>query len=223
MKIKYCLPIFKKTKQEVLETIQNNLSEYKYFEVWLDYIENIDNIFVNKLVNLLGERLIVLFHRGILKNSGIENEKKLRILDIIDGSKSYFDLDISETKELEYIEKKNLNIKKIISYHNYEATPADLTEIIKQMDKWHPTIHKISTKCANEMDALKLLLVQQNFRVRDKRHIVLGMGEFATITRVFGTLWGNELIYAPKTKQEASAPGQLTKKGLEEIFSVLNT
>jgi 3-dehydroquinate dehydratase len=71
------------------------------------------------------------------------------------------------------------------------------------------------------MDALKLLLLQQNLAVQKKKHIVLGMGEFGTITRVYGTLWGNELIYAPIVKQEASAPGQLTKKELKDIFSIL--
>jgi 3-dehydroquinate dehydratase len=69
---------------------------------------------------------------------------------------------------------------------------------------------------------LKLLLLQQNLKAQNKKHIVLGMGEFGTITRVFGTLWGNELIYAPISKGEASAPGQLTKQELENIFKDLN-
>ena len=47
------------------------------------------------------------------------------------------------------------------------------------------------------------------------------MGEFGTITRIFGTLWGNEMIYAPKEKKNASAPGQLTKIQLETIFKEL--
>ena len=91
------------------------------------------------------------------------------------------------------------------------------------MDKFFPDVYKIATKCTNETDALKLLLLQQNLKIQNKKHIVLGMGEFGTITRVYGTLWGNELIYAPQTKEEASAQGQLTKKELENIFKELNT
>src|SRR5205823_6146188 len=121
-----------------------------------------------------------------------------------------------------YLKRKRLKIKTIISYHNYKKTPVDLVTIIKQMDEHHPSIYKIATICNNEIDALKLLLLQQNLRAQNKRHIILGMGEFGTITRVFGTLWGNEMIYAPQTEQEASAPGQLTKNQLEEIFRILN-
>jgi len=90
------------------------------------------------------------------------------------------------------------------------------------MNKHNPDIYKIATMCTSETDALKLLLLQQNLKGQNKRHIVLGMGEFGTITRVFGTLWGNELIYAPLTQEEASAPGQLTKEELAVIFDKLN-
>lgn len=221
MKIKYCLPILKKSKQEVLKKIQVNLKEYDYFEVWLDYIEDIDNIFVNEIVNMLDDKLILLFQRGILKNSGIGKEKKLEILDILNNKNCYLDLDVSEKDELSYLSEKKITIKKIISYHNYKETPADLPEIIKDMEAFHPNIYKIATKCMNETDALKLLLVQQNFKTQNKSHIILGMGEFGTITRVYGTLWGNELIYAPVEKEEASAPGQLTKNELETILNVL--
>lgn len=47
------------------------------------------------------------------------------------------------------------------------------------------------------------------------------MGEFGIITRIFGTIWGNEMIFAPKSIEGASAPGQLTKKQLEDIFKAL--
>jgi 3-dehydroquinate dehydratase type I len=221
MKTMYCLPILKTSKDEVVKMIQKNVNEYQYFEVWLDYIDNIDNIFVNTLVNMLGDKLILLFQRGKERKVGLSDEKKIQILEQLHNTEIYLDLDISETKELKYIVEKKMNIKTIISYHNYEETPFDLGQTIKQMDKWNPVIYKIATRCTNEMDALKLLLIQQNFREMKKSHIVLGMGEFGTITRVYGTLWGNKLVYAPPTKHEASAPGQLTKKELETILKIL--
>jgi 3-dehydroquinate dehydratase len=55
----------------------------------------------------------------------------------------------------------------------------------------------------------------------NKRCIILGMGEHGMITRIFGTLWGNEMVFAPQTKSEASAPGQLTKQQLATIFATL--
>jgi 3-dehydroquinate dehydratase-1 len=219
MKINYCLPIIKNAKQEVLDTVRKYRNEYEYLEIWLDPIKDIDTVFVDKLIYMLQDKLILLFHRGNEIKTHLTTEQKRKIIDLLDKSQSFIDLDISEENELSYL--KRVKVKTIISYHNYNQTPADLTETIKQMDKFIPEIYKIATTCANETDALKLLLLQQNLRIQNKKHIILGMGKFGTITRVFGTIWGNELIYAPITKQEASAPGQLTKNELEKILNIL--
>lgn len=221
MKINYCLPIIKKSQQEVLEAVKKYRNEYEYLEIWLDPIKEIDNPFVDKLIYMLQDKLILLFHRGNEIKTTLSAEQKKKILDLLDGSQSFIDLDISEDEELAYL--KRIKVKTIISYHNYKETPVDLAEIIKRTDKFFPEIYKIATKCNNETDALKLLLLQQNLKSQNKKHIVLGMGEFGTITRVFGTLWGNELIYAPVSKDEASAPGQLTKNELEKIINILRS
>ncbi|RMG43483.1 MAG: type I 3-dehydroquinate dehydratase [Candidatus Dadabacteria bacterium] len=47
------------------------------------------------------------------------------------------------------------------------------------------------------------------------------MGEHGKITRVFGTLWGNFLIYAPVNQAFATAKGQLNMDQLKTIFSIL--
>lgn len=221
MNINYCLPIIKNSKEEVLDAVKKYRTEYQYLEIWLDSIKDSDKPFVDKLIYMLQDQLILLFHRGNKIKNQFSSDEKKEILDLLDGSKSFIDLDLSEKEELTYLKK--LKIKTIISYHNYQETPANLAEVIKQMDKLHPNIYKVATMCENETDALKLLLLQQSLDSQNKRHIVLGIGEFGTITRVYGTLWGNELIYAPINKKEESAPGQLTKPELENIFKELIT
>lgn len=222
MKIKYCLPIIKNSKEEILEYVKKYRDEYQYLEIWLDPIKDLDNAFVDRLIYMLQDQLILLFHREEKIKTRLSPEKKKEILTLLEKEKTFIDLDLSETEELNYLQELN-KVRTIISYHNYKETPVDLAEIIKRMDSFHPTMYKIATKCKNETDALKLLLLQQNLRLQNKKHIVLGMEKFGTITRVFGTLWGNEMIYAPQTKKEASAPGQLTKAQLEEIFLILNS
>jgi len=223
MRIEYCLPIIKKSKKEVLDTVAKYRNEFELLEIWLDPIKDIDAAFVDKLIYMLQDKLILLFHRSDKIQTTISKELKEKILDLLDDQKSYIDLDLSEKEEIAYLKKKQIKVKTIISYHNYVETPVDLMEKIKLMDVISPAVYKIATMCNNETDALKLLLLQQNLKAQNKKHIVLGMGEFGTITRVFGTLWGNEIIYAPVTKKEASAPGQLTKQELEKIFTELST
>lgn len=225
MQINYCLPIIKKDKNEILEIIEKNISEYQFFEVWLDYVENLDEAFIMKITNMLQDKLIVLFRRQDFESVTMSVEERFNYISLISNSESFLDLDISQKNELDHIVKNGMSIKLIVSYHNYSETPPsdDLSEILDKMKEYKPEIYKISTLCQNRHDALRLLKIQTRLKEQNKKHIVLGMGEFGTITRVYGTLWGNELIFAPKTIEENSAPGQLTKSELEKIFEILIT
>lgn len=226
MQRKYCLPIIKNKKSEVIEVIHSNMAYYSYFEVWLDYIDEIDNAFVEQLVDLLGEKLILLFRRQKLEKIRMNLEKRLKIVSLLESSQSLIDLDIFNQKdELEHIKSNQLEVKTIVSYHNYETTPENekLKKIVDTMSKYKPTAYKIATMCVNQKDALRLLQLLLEMKERGLRYIVLGMGELGAITRIFGTLWGNEMIFAPKTSTEQSAPGQLTRDQLEAIFKELRS
>lgn len=225
MEIKYCLPIIKSDKEDVIKLIQENINDYEFFEVWLDYIENIDQGFLARLINLLQERLIILLRRKNLESGIMPLQKRHDIILSLTNSKTFLDLDISQKDELQYVERAGKNINLITSYHNYDETPnfKVLTNIIKLMEKYSPKVYKISTLCQNEDDAFRLMQLLLAIRGEKKKYIILGMGKFGTITRVYGTLWGNEMIFAPKNLEEQSAEGQLTKQDLEAIFKKLNT
>ncbi|HZE86709.1 MAG TPA: type I 3-dehydroquinate dehydratase [Methylomirabilota bacterium] len=219
------MPIVKSTKQEVIQSIQDNLKNYQYFEVWLDYITDVDDAFMKLLIDLLHDKLIILFRRQNLEKIKMTFKKRLVILSLVKQENVFVDLDIiANKKELDYLKMSKGNIATIVSYHNYNLTPTDRTlkGIIEKMKNNNPTIFKIATFCKTENNALRLLQLQQTFKQKKQKHIVLGMGKFGTITRVFGTLWGNEMIFAPQTIADNSAPGQLTKTQLETIFKLLS-
>jgi len=225
MKINYCLPIINKNKNEILQIIADYKNVYHYFEVWLDYVENVDEKFIKKLMTLVPKKLIILFRRKNLELTRMNLAKRQAIILLISNAHTYLDLDLSQQEEINFIKTNNINCKLIISYHNYRETPDDeiLQEIIKEMTEVKPLIYKLATYCKSEADALHLLQLQSILKKRGKKHIILGMGKFGTITRVYGTLWGNEMIFAPIDKNEESAPGQMTKKELKKIFETLNT
>lgn len=218
MKINYCLPIIISNKQAVLREITTS-KEYDFFEIWLDYVKDLDQEFIQELLKKYEEKLIFLFRRQKLEKIQMDVQERYSIIDLINETKSLLDLDIlTQKEELGYIFDKKMSVNLITSYHNYKETTGNLQSIIFLMEKYQPLIYKIATVCNNESDALTLLKLQVQLKQQKKKHIVLGMEEFGIITRVFGTLWGNEFIYAPKTKNNTSAPGQLTKKQLEIIF-----
>lgn len=222
--MKYCLPIIKNSKEKVLQEILQDKNNYNFYEVWLDYITDIDNTFIKNLKDKLGEKLIVVFRRQNPEMIKMSKDQRLKIISALKNSQSIIDLDISEQKDdLDYLKNEGLKINTIISYHNYLKTPEDrkLKEIIDTINLYNPTILKIATKCNNLKDALRLLELLLDIRGGNVKFIVLGMGELGVITRIFGTLWGNEMIFAPKNTTEASAPGQLTKEQLEKVFGAL--
>ncbi|MFA6475177.1 MAG: type I 3-dehydroquinate dehydratase [Patescibacteria group bacterium] len=225
MTIKYCLPIIKSTQAEVLATIQANLSDYTYFEVWLDYITDLDDSFVPQLIKQLGKKLILVLRRQKLARVRLDADQHLRIIQQVRNTPAWLDLDISDqTDELELIKNHHWSVQQIVSYHNYHNTPhlEKLWEIIDVMHRYAPKIYKISTLCLHKKNALTLLQLLLELKAKKFPVIVLGMGEWGTVTRIYGSLWGNEMIFAPLTKAEQSAPGQLTKAQLQTMFTQLS-
>ncbi len=221
MKYPYCLPILKSSKSEILATVQKHTDDYAYFEVWLDYVDELDTTFVKKLAADLPERLVVVFRRQQLAPIQMSLEQRYQLLDSLQDSSVLVDLDItSQQAEIEYLRQKDYKLATIISYHNYQETPADdqLQDILLQIRKPNPTILKIATECQNEGDALRLLQLLLTIKKSREKCIISGMGKPGLITRIFGALWGNELVFAPADSNEQSAPGQLTRNQLDNIL-----
>ncbi len=220
----YCLPIIKTKKDEVLLEIKKHSDAYAYFEVWLDYIDDLDAVFITELLAQWEEKLIFLFRRKNLETPRMHTDQQREILQLLHGKRALLDADITTQQDiLSIVGDQQLDIPLITSYHNYETTPSDdaLFGLINQMRTYSPAIYKVSTFCENKGDGLRLLKLLLELKEQGQRCIMLGMGENGTITRIYGTLWGNEMIFAPLTKEEASAPGQLTKDELEKIFELL--
>ena len=220
--VKYCLPIIKTNKEDIFKEIDENKNNYQFFEVWLDYIKGINNQFINNLSKNTGGRLIVVFRRQNLENIQMDYKKRLDIIGSLENSQVLMDLDINnQLQELRFIKENKLKNKLIISYHNYALTPdkENLLKIIEQMKPYHPYIYKVACLCKNEEDSLKLLELLVNIKKQNLKYIILGMGTNGLITRIFGTLWGNEITFAPLTLSAKSAPGQLTREQMETIFS----
>lgn len=226
MKIKYCLPILKNKKTDVVEMINTNRTHYTFFEIWLDYIDDLDMQFIQNLIKDHKDNLIFLFRRQKLDNMRMPLQKRQEIINLLSDKKVLLDLDITtQQEELSYIKEKDLPISLIASYHNYDKTPEQekLQEVMTTMTQYKPEIYKIATFCHTPENALQLLSLLLQLKEQHIRCIMLGMGEHGSITRIFGTLWGNEMVFAPVKKDEETAPNMLTKKQLETIFSELGT
>lgn len=219
MKTKYCLPIIESKSTETFKIIKDNFKNYDYFEIWLDYIEDLTPNFIDSLKKEYNVKLIFLFRRLLLATPNMSYQKRIELVDSLSNSKCLLDLDIfSQKKELEYLNKSNKHIQLILSYHNYQETPDNkkLRKIIDLMMKYNPYIYKISTFCKKDQDALRLIDLSIELKDKNIKNVILGMGDKGTITRIAGVILENEISFTPVDTKSKSAPGQLTKEELEE-------
>lgn len=218
-KIKYCLPIIKSKSSEVISLIKETQDQFDYFEIWLDYIQDLNLNFINDLRNQFGDIFIFLFRRQNLETPKMDFKKRKDIMDAISKTDCFLDLDISQKKELVHL-KKNSQTRLVLSYHNYNETPDNekLKEIISLMKKSNPDIYKISTFCKSDFDAIRLIDLLSKLKENNLKCIVLGMGQNGIIIRIAGALLGNEINFAPLSLEDKSASGQLTKPQLENIL-----
>ncbi len=220
--MKYCLPIVKNMLSDIEKIISEELDDFDFFEIWLDYIEDLELKKILALVEKFPECLIFLFRRKELKPEKMNKELKNQIIESLKEKPVYFDFDIKEQKnDLDNICGSNLNL--IASYHNYTETPGldFLLAIVQEMEPFQPKIYKIACFCKTKEDAITLLNLASYLKKIKKDIIILGMGEFGYLTRIFASLWYNELFFSPLSNEESTAPGQLNKKQFEEIKNIL--
>lgn len=219
MKIKFCLPVIKKSQKEVLKSLK--IKGFDYYEIWLDYIKDLDEGFIIDLAKKFRGKIIFVFRRQNLEPIKLSYEKRKKIISLLLKLPVFLDLDfLTQHEELEFLKMSSARIKLILSYHNYKETPdlAFLENLINKMKRYSPEIYKMATFCKEEMDALKLLNIILKLQKQDLKYIILGMGDKGQITRIIGSIWGNEINFTPLFKKARSAKGQLTKKGLELIL-----
>lgn len=221
---KYCLPIIKKKRAEVQEIIESNLATFRYFEVWLDYIEDLEPGFAASLVGLYPHRIVAVFRRQNLDPIKMPIEDRYQIIKTLTRKQVFVDLDITvQGEEITRAQAERLPIKTILSYHNYSFTPSDteLRSLTERMESLGAHIVKVSTHCSTQRDALRLLSLLIELRESGRKCIILGMGKHTVINRIFGTLWGNEMVFAPVDIAARSAPGQLAVDKLDSILKAL--
>ena len=221
---KFCFPVICSSVYQLQEKLKTYNSSYDAFEVWVDYLEEFKLEELQELANLYGEKLIFVLRRRKLEPIHLALDLRRAIIEVIGKTSAYLDLDLNtQTGELLFYQTLPKKPKLLLSAHRYDETPADsaLRDIIKRMEEYAPSIYKIAAMCRTPDDALRLLRFGLHLRASGKRSIVLGMGEHGVATRIFGTLWSNELIFAPPKGEGLSAPGQLSKDALQTIFQIV--
>lgn len=223
---RYCLPLQCRTVAEVERQLNAHSYAYHWFEIWVDLLESCDPAWLRDVVAHWGERVIVLFRRPNLEPVRMSLAERCALMDVLAGTPAKVDFDWQTQQDdiREWKQRSDMS-HVILSMHNYARTPpqTELEAVCREMAAECPWIAKFATMCNSREDAIRLLQLQQWSAnvLEETKPLVLGMGEHGLVTRIFGTLWGNPIVFAPVTSSHASAPGQLTREEFAEIFALL--
>ena len=139
-----------------------------------------------------------------LRGGRIELIEKLLFLE-----PDFFDLEY-DTEFLKKILDKYPKTKFILSYHNFEKIPEDLTEIYSSMEQ-HPVFGlKIAVMVHSSNEAIQMLL----FAKKRPKLCLICMGDIGSFTRVLNFPFN----YTCASEKEKTAPGQLCTDELIDIY-----
>ena len=100
-------------------------------------------------------------------------------------------------------------LKLILSRHDFEKTPPDLSNILEDIAREPCDVVKLATKAESIVDSLRVLDALRESAAK-RPTIALAMGEAGLLSRVLAGKFGALLTFASLETGQESAPGQVT-------------
>jgi 3-dehydroquinate dehydratase/shikimate dehydrogenase len=105
----------------------------------------------------------------------------------------------------------------IVSYHNYEGTPA-MEPVLKRMLKVQASAYKVVSTARKPSDNLRVLALAKAYPKTPL--ILLAMSEIGFPSRVLSTVLGGVYTYAAPSAAEGTAAGQVSARTLRQLFRI---
>ena len=103
----------------------------------------------------------------------------------------------------------------IVSYHNFEHTPA-LSPLFRKLQRVPADVYKIATTARKPSDNLRLIEFARHHR--GSPLVALAMSELGTVTRVLAPALGSKFTYASPCGAEGTAAGQIPARVMRSLY-----
>jgi len=107
--------------------------------------------------------------------------------------------------------------KLILSYHNFEGTPA-MEAVLKRLQRLPADAYKVVTTARKPSDNMRVLSLGRT--ASRTPLIVLAMGEIGFPTRVLSPIFGGLFTYAAPRAAEGTATGQVCARQLRHLYRI---
>lgn len=194
-----------------------------FFEFRLDYLPDPEEgiAAIRKFLKCYPECTLLATCRRH-QNHGKYNgsiEEQIRILSAaVDAGAKAVDIEIESAESVSArLEPLRSKARLILSYHNYDGTPA-LESLLRRMMHISADAYKIVTTARKPSDSHRVLALTKSHPRAPL--IVLAMGETGFPTRVLSPAWGGLFTYAAPNAAEGTSAGQVSARQLRHLYRV---
>jgi 3-dehydroquinate dehydratase/shikimate dehydrogenase len=145
--------------------------------------------------------------------SGTEEERQTVLRQAIVSGFEWVDLETDIADQI----RRFGNVKRIISYHNLQETPADLEDLYAKMLKQDGDVYKIAVMAQTPADVARVIKLQQT---APKPTVAFCMGEIGLPSRFLALKFGAPWIYAAFNKERGIAPGLPSVEDFKTTYPV---
>lgn len=211
---------------ELAELEKVSVSDYRTADIveWRADFLSADEILemAPKFFDKFKESKILFTLRTVREGGNIQvSEKKyLQILqEILTYNPAYIDVEFF-THGPSFAALKDFRDKMVLSYHNFDEVPSDLTNRLIKMHEEGTAFVKVAVMPERECDVLDLLQITRDMTLEYGDHFIsMAMGDLGRLSRISGYLTGSCWTFA--SLDNSSAPGQISLKETEYILDIL--
>ena len=211
---------------ELAELEKVSVSDYRTADIveWRADFLSADEILemAPKFFEKFKESKILFTLRTVREGGNIQvSEKKyLQILkEILTYNPAYIDVEFF-THGPSFAALKDFRDKMVLSYHNFDEVPSDLTNRLIKMHEEGTAFVKVAVMPERECDVLDLLQITRDMTLEYGDHFIsMAMGDLGRLSRISGYLTGSCWTFA--SLENSSAHGQISLKETEYILDIL--
>lgn len=211
---------------ELAELEKVSVSDYRTADIveWRADFLSADEILemAPKFFEKFKESKILFTLRTVREGGNIQvSEKKyLQILkEILTYNPAYIDVEFF-THGPSFAALTDFRDKMVLSYHNFDEVPSDLTNRLIKMHEEGTAFVKVAVMPERECDVLDLLQITRDMTLEYGDHFIsMAMGDLGRLSRISGYLTGSCWTFA--SLENSSAPGQISLKETEYILDIL--
>jgi len=229
-----CVPVCVRRADELRPSFEQAAGLADIVELRLDCLDRGQlAVALQRLTELLagapGQRFIITYRpRGQGGGCDLSLEERLgfwlelpgRLRGAAGRERAFADveLDLLESPRSDSLDGLFRNFTVICSHHDIQETPDDLSNIFGRKARTPADVLKMAARANSITDCVEVVGLCERARREGRECIAVSMGEAGLLTRVLAPAFGAYLTYGSLDAAQATAPGQVEARALQEMI-----